>query len=46
MVQNSWGTAWGASGFAVLPYDDWIVNATDAWACRELYLRFETLGMV
>jgi hypothetical protein len=33
VVQNSWGTAWGASGFAVLPYDDWIVNATDAWAC-------------
>lgn len=33
VVQNSWGTSWGASGFAVLPYDDWIVNVTDAWAC-------------
>jgi hypothetical protein len=33
VVQNSWGTDWGASGFAVLPYDDWIVNATDTWAC-------------
>lgn len=33
VVQNSWGKDWGASGFAVLPYDDWIVNATDAWAC-------------
>jgi hypothetical protein len=33
IVQNSWGRVWGASGFAVLPYDDWIVNATDAWAC-------------
>lgn len=33
VVQNSWGTSWGASGFAVLPYDDWIVHATDAWAC-------------
>ena len=33
VVQNSWGTDWGASGFAVLPYDDWIVNASDAWAC-------------
>ncbi len=33
VVQNSWGTSWGASGFAVLPYDDWIVNGTDAWAC-------------
>lgn len=33
IVQNSWGTVWGVCGFAVLPYDDWIVNATDAWAC-------------
>jgi hypothetical protein len=33
IVQNSWGTKWGASGFGVLPYDDWVVNATDAWAC-------------
>ena len=33
IVQNSWGTRWGASGFAVLPYDDWVVNGTDAWAC-------------
>jgi len=33
VVQNSWGRTWGASGFAVLPYDDWITNSTDAWAC-------------
>jgi hypothetical protein len=33
VVQNSWGTRWGASGFAILPYDDWITNATDVWAC-------------
>lgn len=32
VVQNSWGTGWGASGFAVLPYEDWVTNATDAWA--------------
>jgi hypothetical protein len=32
IVQNSWGTGWGASGFAVLPYDDWVEHATDAWA--------------
>ena len=31
IVQNSWGGRWGASGFAVLPYDDWIANGTDAW---------------
>ena len=33
VVQNSWGLAWGAAGFGILPYDDWIEHATDAWAC-------------
>lgn len=33
VVQNSWGRRWGASGFGVLPYDDWVVHGTDAWAC-------------
>lgn len=32
VVQNSWGTEWGASGFAILSYEDWITNGTDAWA--------------
>jgi hypothetical protein len=32
VVQNSWGANWGAGGFAVLPYDDWVQHATDAWA--------------
>ncbi|MFG6467736.1 C1 family peptidase [Roseateles sp. BYS87W] len=32
VVQNSWGTDWGASGFAILSYEDWITNGTDAWA--------------
>lgn len=32
VVQNSWGTDWGASGFAVLAYEDWVTNGTDAWA--------------
>lgn len=31
IVQNSWGTGWGASGFAVLPYEDWVANGSDAW---------------
>jgi hypothetical protein len=33
IVQNSWNTVWGACGFAVLPYEDWVANATDVWAC-------------
>jgi hypothetical protein len=32
VVQNSWGPSWGAGGFAVLRYEDWVTNATDAWA--------------
>ncbi|MFG6432613.1 C1 family peptidase [Roseateles sp. LYH14W] len=32
VVQNSWGTGWGAAGFAVLPYEDWVTNGNDAWA--------------
>jgi hypothetical protein len=32
VVQNSWGTDWGASGFATLSYEDWVTNGTDAWA--------------
>ncbi|MGH8446429.1 MAG: C1 family peptidase [Solimonas sp.] len=33
VIQNSWGPLWGAGGFALLPYEDWIAHATDAWAC-------------
>lgn len=31
VVQNSWGKGWGAGGFAVLQYADWMANAMDAW---------------
>jgi hypothetical protein len=31
VVQNSWGVDWGAGGFAVLGYADWLDNGTDAW---------------
>jgi hypothetical protein len=31
VVQNSWGAVWGAGGFGILPYDDWVEHATDAW---------------
>lgn len=33
VVQNSWGEIWGARGFGVLPYEDWVENGTDAWVC-------------
>jgi hypothetical protein len=33
IVQNSWGEGWGARGFAVLSYADWVAYGTDAWAC-------------
>ena len=32
IVQNSWGPGWGAGGFAVLPYPDWVSYGTDCWA--------------
>lgn len=31
ILQNSWGTHWGNSGFAILPYADWFEHAMDAW---------------
>ena len=31
ILQNSWGTSWGAGGFAVLSYLDWLANGMDAW---------------
>jgi len=31
ILQNSWGTQWGAGGFAVISYLDWLANGMDAW---------------
>ncbi len=31
IVQNSWGSAWGFEGFALLQYSDWLANGMDAW---------------
>jgi predicted chitinase len=31
VIQNSWGEGWGANGFAVISYADWLANGMDAW---------------
>ncbi len=31
VIQNSWGRDWGAGGFAIISYADWLANAMDAW---------------
>jgi hypothetical protein len=31
VVQNSWGDEWGSLGFALLPYEEWIMYGRDAW---------------
>ncbi|MBK8739435.1 MAG: C1 family peptidase [Betaproteobacteria bacterium] len=33
VVQNSWGPTWGAHGFAIMAYADWVAHGTDAWVC-------------
>jgi C1A family cysteine protease len=30
-VKNSWGTGWGAGGFAAMSYQDALLNVRDAW---------------
>lgn len=32
VVQNSWGPEWASHGFALLPYEDWLLHGVDAWA--------------
>lgn len=34
VIQNSWGKDWGKGGFALLPYEDYMLHATDVWAAQ------------
>ncbi len=34
VVQNSWGQEWGYQGFALLPYEDYLLHTTDVWVAQ------------
>ena len=34
VIQNSWGPDWGKDGFALLPYEDFMLHATDVWVAQ------------
>lgn len=34
IIQNSWGPGWGNGGFALLPYEDYMLHTTDVWVAQ------------
>lgn len=34
VIQNAWGAGWGLDGFAFLPYEDFLMHATDVWVAQ------------
>jgi hypothetical protein len=34
IIQNSWGDTWGYGGYALLPYEDYLLHATDVWVAQ------------
>lgn len=34
IIQNSWGQSWGGDGFALLPYEDYLLHASDVWVAQ------------